>query len=177
MDMVVCVLWVFSLFFFFFFQIVCWAPLSSHSINQCVMSCVAVRGIILQFGSGCRLTNGPSVVKIIWREQKVGSHGSFTSNIHQQFHLSLLSSYYLCWCCVCFVFSGNGLLWFLGKNKNHQSLVRKLSQIVGKSEVCWSTAWAVSNCSVFLLLQEIFSDYSVLENNETFARLICLYGR
>lgn len=49
----------------FFFQIVCWAPLSSRSINQCVMSCVTVRGIILQFGSGCGLTNGPSVVKPI----------------------------------------------------------------------------------------------------------------
>lgn len=141
-----------------FFQIVCWAPLSSRSINQCVMSCVTVRGIILQFGSGCGLTNGPSVVKTIWREQKVGLHTSFTSNARQQFPISLLSPYYLFWCCVCFVFSGGRLLWFLGKNKNCWSVFGKLLQIIGNSEVCWSTLWAVSNCSVSSLLQETFSD-------------------
>lgn len=75
----------------FFSQIVCWPLPGSCSINQGVMSCVTVRGIILQFGSGCALTNGPSVAKPIWREQKVGLYRSFASNIHQQFHLSLTS--------------------------------------------------------------------------------------
>lgn len=115
----------------FFSQIVCWAPLSSRSINQCVMSCVTVRGIILQFGRGCGLTNGPGVVKTIWREQKVGLHRSFTSNIHQQFHLSLLSPCYLFWCWVCFVFSGGRLLWFLGKNKSHKVLWERLCKSLG----------------------------------------------
>lgn len=117
----------------FFSQIVCWPLPSSCSINQGVMSCVAVRGIILQFGSGCGLTNGPSVAKPIWREQKVGLYRSFASNIHQQFHLSLMSLLYFLGCYVCFVFSGDRLLWFLGRNKTHQRLVRKLLQITGNS--------------------------------------------
>lgn len=145
----------------FFSQIVCWPLPSSCSINQGVMSCVTVRGIILQLGSGCGLTNGPSVAKPIWRQQKVGLYTSFASNIHQQFHLSYVFIIFF-WCYVCFVFSGDRLLWFLGKNKNHQSLVRRLSQITGNSAVCWSALWAVSNCSVSLLPWEIYSDYSVL---------------
>lgn len=86
----------------FFSQIVCWPLLSSFSINQGVMSCVTVRGIILQFGSGCGLKNGPSVAKPIWRKQKVGLYRSFASNIHQQFHLSLKSLlFFLVLCLLC----------------------------------------------------------------------------
>lgn len=58
-------------------------------MNQCVMSWVTLRGILLQFGSSCGLTSGPSVVKTTGREQKGGLHRSFTSNDHQQFNLFL----------------------------------------------------------------------------------------
>lgn len=126
--------------FFFYFQIVCWDPPSSCSTNRCVMSCVTVRGIILQFGSGCSLTDGPSVVKTVWREQKIGLHRSFTSNIYQQFNLSLTPCY-LFWCCVFW----RHIALISRENKTYQSLVRKLLQIIESSEVRWSTAWAVSN--------------------------------
>lgn len=36
-------------------------------------------------------------------------------------------------CYVCFVFSGDRFLWFLGRDKTHQRLVRKLLQITGNS--------------------------------------------
>lgn len=52
-------------FFSALLQLMCWAPLRSHAINQSVTRSVTVRDLVWPPGSGCGLTNGPSVVKTI----------------------------------------------------------------------------------------------------------------
>lgn len=136
--------------------------------SVCVMSCVTIRGIILQFGSGCSLTDGPSVVKTVWREQKIGLDRSFTSNIHQQFHLSLTPCY-LFWCCV----FRRHIALISKENETYQSLVSKLLQIIGSSEVCWS----LPGLSLIPTLGNLWWLVFTLKYWNFFARLICLYHR